>query len=412
MPKTNESVASSKKPSQSFKINNPEKISSQMTIPFHKSTVTEEEEKAVLGVLRSKWLTTGIQTKKFESEFAEYTNCKYAIAVNSCTAAMHVALSAYGITKDDEVITTPYTFIATVEAIEYVGAIPVLVDVDDDFNISIDMIKSALTKKTRAIIPVHIAGNPCNMEVLRSFADENSLFLLQDAAHAIESYWNGKHVSEFGDVAAFSFYATKNITTAGEGGMLVTNNESIAKRSRRLVLHGINKDAYQRYIVGGKWKYEVVELGFKYNMTDVAASMGRVQLKRVDTWHIQRQTIVAKYNEVFSQLRGLIVPKEYECTQHAWHLYILRINPENFVINRDEMVEKLDQTGVSTSVHFIPVHHHPYYKCRLIIPKTGLPNTDRLYTSAITLPLYPSLTDHEVDYIINKVSDLAKTFQK
>ena len=383
-----------------------------MTIPFHKPTVTEEEEKAVLSVLRSKWLTTGIQTKKFESEFAEYTNCKFAIAVNSCTAAMHVALAAYGITKGDEVITTPYTYIATVEAIEYVGARPVLVDINDDFNISIDRIKFALTKKTRAIIPVHIAGNPCNMEVLRSFADENSLFLLQDAAHGIESYWNGKHVSEFGDVAAFSFYATKNITTAGEGGMLVTNNESIAKRSRRLVLHGINKDAYQRYLVGGTWKYEVVELGFKYNMTDVAASMGRVQLKKVDTWHIRRNAIVKKYNEAFSQIRGLIVPKEFECTQHAWHLYILRINLEYFVINRDEMIEKINQTGVSTSVHFIPVHHHPYYYNRITIPHTGLPNTERLYKSAITLPLYPSMTDKEVCYIVDKVSDLAKAFQK
>jgi len=325
---------------------------------------------------------------------------------------MHVALAAYGITKGDEVITTPYTYIATVEAIEYVGARPVLVDIEDDFNISIDRIKFALTKKTRAIIPVHIAGNPCNMEVLRSFADENSLFLLQDAAHGIESYWNGKHVSEFGDVAAFSFYATKNITTAGEGGMLVTNNESIAKRSRRLVLHGINKDAYQRYLVGGTWKYEVVELGFKYNMTDVKASMGRVQLKKVDTWHIRRLAIVKKYNEAFSQIRGLILPKEYKGTKHAWHLYIIRIKPNSFTLTRDEMIEKLSQAGIGTSVHFIPVHYHPYYQNRISIPNTGLANTECLYASALTLPLYPTLTDIEVDYIINKVSDLARAYQK
>lgn len=371
-----------------------------MKIPFHKPTVSQAEEQAILEVLRSGWLTTGEHVRKFEREFAKFTNCKFAVAVNSCTAAMHIALVAKGIQKDDEVITTPYTFIATVEAIEYVGATPVLVDVGNDANISPKAIEQAISPKTRAIIPVHIAGNPCEMGKIREIADKNNLFILQDAAHALETKIGEKHIAEFGDATAFSFYATKNITTAGEGGMLVTNYENLAKTARQISLHGMSKDAHKRYESGGKWFYEITDLGFKYNMSDVSAAMGRVQLQNVEKWHKRRCEIVGKYNCAFSKIAGLKTPFQRENTQNAWHLYILRLD-EKTAISRDKFIEELNDLGVGTSVHFIPVHFHPFYKNR--VKYTDLSNAELLFKNAISLPLFPTMTDAEIEFIIEQV---------
>jgi len=371
-----------------------------MKIPFHRPTVTQTEEQAILEALHSGWLTTGKQVREFEREFAEFTHCKFAVAVNSCTAAMHIALAAKGIGAGDEVITTPYTFIATVEAIEYVGATPVLVDVSDDANISVRAIKQAITPKTRAIIPVHIAGNPCDMPEIRQLADAHNLFILQDAAHAIESQIGEKHIAEFGDATAFSFYATKNITTAGEGGMLVTDDKILAEKARRLALHGMNKDAHNRYKEGGKWAYEITDLGFKYNMSDVAAAMGRVQLKNVNKWHSRRQEIAEKYNSAFAKMTDLQTPKQRENTLHSWHLYILRLD-DKIADWRDSFIEKLNDLGVGTSVHFIPVHFHLFYKNR--VKFTDLCNTERLFKNAISLPIFPTMTNNEVDFVINCV---------
>jgi dTDP-4-amino-4,6-dideoxygalactose transaminase len=323
--------------------------------------------------------------------------------LNSCTAALHVAIAAEGIGPGDEVITTPYTFIATVESICYVGATPVLVDVDPvTRNIDPALIEAAITKHTRAIVPVHIAGLPCEMDAIGEIAHRRGLAVIEDAAHSLPARYKGRMIGTLSRSTAFSFYATKNLTTA-EGGMLTTDDDDLAKRYRLLSLHGITSDGWKRYRLGGKWFYEVVAMGYKYNLTDIAAALGIVQLQKLDAFDVRRQELARRFTARLQHRPDLHLPPKPAHMHHAWHLYIVGLVPGVARVTREEFIERLTQRGIGTSVHFIPAHLHPYYGERLGLSRGALPKAEAAYEGAVSLPLYPAMTDDEVDYVLDGV---------
>jgi dTDP-4-amino-4,6-dideoxygalactose transaminase len=372
-------------------------------IPFHRPSFDDSEFRAVEEVLRSGWITTGEKAHEFEQRFAAYVGAKHAVAMNSCTAALHVAIAAEGIGPGDEVITTPYTFIATVEAICYLGATPVLVDVDPvTRNIDPALIEAAITKRTRAIVPVHIAGLPCEMDPILEIANRRGLSVIEDAAHSLPARYKGKMIGTLSRATAFSFYATKNLTTA-EGGMLTTDDDEMAKRYRLLALHGITTDGWKRYRLGGKWFYEVVAMGYKYNLTDIAAALGLAQLAKLDAFDVRRQTLARRFTARLSHRPELQLPAAPSHMQHAWHLYIVGLNPGIARVTRQEFIDRLTERGIGTSVHFIPAHFHPYYGELLGLSRGALPKAEAAYEGAVSLPLYPAMSDDEVDYVLDGV---------
>lgn len=369
-------------------------------IPFHRPSIGQEEISAVQQVLESHWLTTGPVTQQFEREFADFVGCKYAVAVNSCTAALHLALDAIGISPGDEVLIPTYTFAATAEVVVYLGATPVLCDsVAGGFNIDPLDAASKITPKTRAIIGVHMAGEPCNLHALRDLADSNSIHLIEDAAHAIPASYCGRRIGSISEITAFSFYATKTITT-GEGGMLTTNDEAYAKRASVMRLHGISGDAWKRYTSQGSWYYEIVDAGFKANMPDLLAALGRAQLKKAEAFCTRRREIAHRYLRRFAGIDELEMPPAGDVNvEHAWHLFILRLRSEMLMTGRNEMIQELKQAGIGTSVHFIPLHLHPYYRDRFGYRPGDLPNAEDAFARCISLPIYPDMTDAEVDSV-------------
>ena len=372
-------------------------------IPFHRPSFDEREFAAVQDVLRSGWITTGEKAREFEEKFAAYIGAKHAVALNSCTAALHVAIAAEGIGPGDEVITTPYTFIATVEAICYLGAKPVLVDVDPvTRNIDPALIEAAITKRTRAIVPVHIAGLPCEMDPILEIAKRRGLAVIEDAAHSLPARYKGKMIGTLSRSTAFSFYATKNLTTA-EGGMLTTDDDDLAKRYRLLALHGITSDGWKRYRLGGKWFYEVVAMGYKYNLTDIAAALGIVQLEKLDAFDVRRQELARRFTARLSQRSDLVLPPSPSHMHHAWHLYILGIKPGVARVTREQFIERMTERGIGTSVHFIPAHLHPYYGASLGLSRGAFPKAEAAYDGAVSIPLYPAMSDDEVDYVLDGV---------
>jgi dTDP-4-amino-4,6-dideoxygalactose transaminase len=372
-------------------------------IPFHRPSIDDREIRAVEEVLRSGWITTGERTHDFERRFAEYVGAKHAVAMNSCTAALHVAYAAEGIGAGDEVITTPYTFIATIESICYLGAKPVLVDVDPaSRNIDPSRIEAAITPRTRAIVPVHIAGLPCEMDPILEIARRRGLAVIEDAAHSLPASYKGKRIGTLSRATAFSFYATKNLTTA-EGGMLVTDDDDLAARYRLLALHGITSDGWKRYRLGGKWFYEVVAMGYKYNMTDIAAALGLVQLDKLDEFDRRRQELSHALHEGLSRHPQLELPACPPHMHHAWHLYIVGVRPVPGAPSRAEFIDRLTALGIGTSVHFIPAHHHPYYAEHLGYAKGSFPRAEEAYERAVSLPLYPAMTDEDAAYVVEAV---------
>ena len=372
-------------------------------IPFHRPSFDEREFSAVEDVLRSGWITTGEKAREFEEKFAVYVGAKHAVALNSCTAALHVAIAAEGIGPGDEVITTPYTFIATVEAICYLGAKPVLVDVDPvTRNIDPALIEAAVSNRTRAIVPVHIAGLPCEMDPILEIAKRRGLAVIEDAAHSLPARYKGKMVGTLSRSTAFSFYATKNLTTA-EGGMLTTDDDDLAKRYRLLALHGITSDGWKRYRLGGKWFYEVVAMGYKYNLTDIAAALGIVQLEKLDAFDLRRQELARRFTARLSCRPELQLPAAPAHMHHAWHLYIVGIRPEVARVTREEFIQRMTERGIGTSVHFIPAHLHPYYGEHLDLSRGAFPKAEAAYEGAVSIPLYPAMTDDEVDYVLDGV---------
>ncbi len=380
-------------------------------LSFSPPNIGEEEIREVVDTLRSDWITTGPKTRLFEQRFAGYVGAEAALALNSCTAGLHLALVCLGIGPGDKVITTPLTFCASVNVIEHVGARPVLVDVEEDtLNISPDLVEAAVTGRAKAILPVHYAGHPCDMDRLVDIARRHELHVIEDAAHAVPARHRGRMVGGIGDLTAFSFYATKNMTTA-EGGML-TGGAELVDRARVLGLHGMSRDAWKRYDRGGSWYYEVVAPGFKYNMTDIQASLGLRQLDSLAEKQARRREVVRRYTEAFSHYPYFQTPVERPEVEHAWHLYVLRLNPEALAVDRDRFIEELRVRNIGASVHFIPIHLHPYYREKYGFKPDDFPVAYRNYRRMLSLPLHPGLSGADVDDVIEAVLDVAATYRR
>jgi perosamine synthetase len=379
----------------------------QLRIPFHLATVGEEEACAVADVVRSGWLTMGPRTLEFERQFAAYIGVKHAIAVCSGTAALHLALHAVGIGRDDEVIVPTNTFTATGEVVAYFGARPVLADIDPEtLNIDPDDVACRITSRTKAIIPVHIAGRPCDMERIQALAKGHNLHVIEDAAHALPASHRGIPIGALSELTAFSFYATKTLTT-GEGGMVTTDDDRLADSIRLMRLHGIGRDAWKRYTAEGSWFYEVLAAGFKYNMTDIQAALGIVQLGKCAAMAAARRAIAQRYTTAFEHVDVLQTPTVPPDFEPSWHLYILRLHPEMMTINRGQFIEALKDRGVGTSVHFIPLHLHPFYQQAYGYRAGDLPKAELEYQRYLSLPIYPGMSDGDIDYVITVVTEVA-----
>lgn len=375
-------------------------------IPFNKYSYDENEKNAVLQVLESNWITTGPKTKEFEKLFAEYIGCKHAIALNSCTAGLHIALIAYGIGKNDEVLVPDITFTATANVVIHTGAKPILVDIETDtLNISIKDIERKITNKTKAIIPVHMAGQPCDMEEIYKIAEKFNLKVIEDAAHATEAYYKGKKIGNISDVTAFSFYATKNLSTA-EGGMLTTNNDELAEKLRILSLHGLSKDAWKRYSNEGYKHYDVVLPGFKYNMPDIQAALGIEQLKKLNGFAEIRNRYKNLYDKALKDIPQIELIKEIENITHARHLYIIKIKKDQLKITRDQFMDLLIAENIGVSTHFIAIHKHSYYKNTFNLNDSDFPNATSVSDSVISLPFYPKMTEEEINYVCIKIKEI------
>lgn len=379
---------------------------SKKYIIFGSPQIEEDEIAEVVDTLRSGWLGTGPKAKRFEQSISQYIKTKYALAVNSCTAGLHLSLLACGVGPGDEVITTPLTFASTVNSIIHAGATPVFVDVNKEtMNLDEEQIEQAITDKTRVIIPVHLAGRPCEMDKISSIAKKNNLFIIEDAAHALGAEYKGVKVGNLGDLACFSFYVTKNITT-GEGGMVTTNNKELADKIKVNALHGLSKDAWGRYSDDGYKHYQVVTPGYKYNMTDIQAALGIHQIKKLDKYDKRRQQIWNHYDKNFSDL-PLTLPSQVDPgTKHARHLYSILIDKDLAGISRDEFMDELHKRGIGSGVHFRPVHLHQYYREKFGYNKGDYPNAEYIGERTVSLPLSAKLTDEEVQRIIEAVREI------
>ena len=372
--------------------------------------ITDAEINEMVNTLKSGWLAKGPRTIEFEKRFTDYVGAKYAVGMNSCTAALHIALLAAGIGPGDEVITTPMTFAASANTIIHSGATPVFVDIDPYTGcIDPEEIKKKLTSRTKAIVPVHYAGQPCDIDWIYEIADKNGLFVSEDAAHAIYTRYKGRMIGDNAKGAvSFSFYATKNICT-GEGGMLVTNDEKIADKARVLVTHGMSKNAWGRYAKGGSWRYDIEEPGYKYNMFDLQAALGLIQLKRLEDMQKIREKIAECYNAAFSQNDALEIPTVATyTTQHSWHLYVIKLNIDKLKINRDMFIEELNVRNIGTSVHFIPVHLMSAYKRCFEYKEGDFPKTEEFFERIISLPLYSTMNVKDTEDVIDAVLDIVE----
>ncbi|MGK7945713.1 MAG: DegT/DnrJ/EryC1/StrS family aminotransferase [Microcystaceae cyanobacterium] len=379
-------------------------------LPFALPEIGDDEINEVIDSLKSGWLTTGPKTKRFEQEFAQFlnTDCD-AIAVNSATSGLHLALEALGIKEGDQVITTPYTFTATGEVCRYLGADPVFVDIDaKTFNLDPNLIEAAITPKTKAIIPVHYGGLSCDMQPILEIAQKYNLKVVEDAAHALPSTYQGQLIGTLPtDATVYSFYATKPVAT-GEGGMVVTRHPEIAKRCRVMRLHGINRDAFDRYTSNKpKWHYEVVAPGFKYNMTDLASSLGIHQLKKAWQFQEKRKAIATYYHQHFSDLPLILPPNAPETDIHSWHLYEIRVT-EDAPVNRNQFIEKMADKGIGCSVHYIPLHLHPYWRDTYNLKPDDFPHTLAAYEGAVSLPIYTKMTIADQERVVATVREILK----
>ena len=375
-------------------------------LAFHRPSIGAAEKAAVLEVLDSGWLTTGPRTKEFEGAFADYVGARYAVALNSATAALHLAMDAFDVGPGDEVIVPTWTFAASAEVAIYRGARPVLVDVDAaTLNARPSDLLAAVTPRTKAIVAVHLAGGPMDVSALVAGANERGIRVVEDTAHAFPSRIggpDGPFAGTIGHAGAYSFYATKTIST-GEGGMLVTNDEAIADRARLMSLHGISRNAWNRYTASGSWYYEIEDAGFKYNMTDMAAALGLAQLARAEELLRARRGLAAAYLDRFaaSSVADLVeLPVDTEDGSHAWHLFILRLHLDRIGVERGAVIEELKAMGIGTSVHFIPLHLHPYYRREWGYTADDLPVATREFERVISLPLWPGMTAHDIERVV------------
>ena len=379
-----------------------------MQIPFHKTHTTQQEINSAIKAIKSGWLTMGPKTVEFENKFKEYIGSSEAVSMNSATAALHLSLKAIGLKKGDEVIVPTNTFVATAEVVTYFDAVPVLCDIEEDtHNIDVSKIESLITSKTKAIIPVHFAGQPCDMDEIYKIVNyqlktkNQKLFIIEDAAHALPSSYKSVKIGALqkSDITCFSFYATKTLST-GEGGMATTNNSDYAKNMKINRLHGISRDAWDRYTIKGAWRYDIVDNGNKYNTTDINSAIGIIQLQKQDILRSKRVNIAQKYNEAFRNNSNIILPYIKDDRETSWHLYVIKVN------NRDEVIEKLKENGVGCSVHFIPIHKHTYYKNRYGYKDENYPIANEVFEKSISLPIYPDMSDEEIEFVIKNILEI------
>jgi dTDP-4-amino-4,6-dideoxygalactose transaminase len=383
-------------------------------IPFALPEIGQEEIEEVSDTLRSGWLTTGPKTARFETEFAEFLGTRHALAVNSGTAGLHLALEAVGVGPGDRVATTPYTFTASAEVIRYLGADPIFVDINpwtfdldpQELERRLQSIEKRELSVVKAIVPVHFGGQACEMDAIMRLARDYGLSVIEDAAHALPCTSNGQRIGTVGDVTVFSFYVTKPLAT-GEGGMITVRSDEVAKRIKVMRLHGINHDVWDRYTsTKPKWFYEVVAPGFKYNMTDIAASIGLHQLRKVNQFQERRQWIAEQYTQAFSDLPMRTPHVAQPHDKHSWHLYVIQLELEKLNITRDEFIEKMAEKGIGTSVHFIPLHIQPYWRDRYGFKPEDFPIALDCYRRAVSLPIYSKMIDKDVERVINAVREI------
>jgi len=378
---------------------------------FGSPKIEQPEINEVIRCLKSGWIGTGPRVKKFEDGFKKYIGTKYSVALNSCTAALHLALLTVGLKKGDEVITTPMTFAATTNAIINVGAIPVFVDIEKEtMNIDSNKIEESITSKTKAIVPVHFAGRPCNMNKIMKIAKKNNLYVIEDAAHAIEATYHGKKIGSIGNMTCFSFYVTKNLVTA-EGGMLTTNNKEFAEKIKIYGLHGLSSDAWKRYSDKGFKHYEVVTPGFKYNMTDIQASLGIHQLSRLQKNFKRRKKIWTIYNDLLKGLPVTLPHPEEKNTTHARHLYTILVNLEGINATRDQIMNSLIQENIGTGMHYKSLHLHKYYKNRFGFKKDDFPNSAYISDRTISIPFSAKLSDNDVRDVVKALKKVLASYK-
>ncbi len=396
-----------------------------LKIPFYKPSIGTEEIEEVVATLKSGWLTTGPKTKQFEREFGEYLKHKHAIAVNSCTAALHLALEAIGLKAGQGVIVPTMTFAATAEVVRYFGARPILVDCRvEDFNLDVAdagrKIESALATglSVAAIMPVHYGGQIGDVAGVRALAKRYNLKVVEDAAHCCPAFYKTEPTSDLwlpvgtgADISCYSFYANKTITT-GEGGMACTENDDYAERMRIMSLHGISRDAWKRYTAEGSWYYEIIAPGFKYNLTDIAAAIGIHQLRKADRFHRRRTELAVLYQELLNGVEEIILPQAQPDRIHSWHLFAVRLKLERLKVDRAQFITELQQRGIGTSVHWQPLHLHPYYRETFGYAPQDLPVACSLYPEIVTLPIYPDMSGDEVEYVCRSIKEIVASSLK
>jgi dTDP-4-amino-4,6-dideoxygalactose transaminase len=389
-----------------------------LTIPFYKPSIGEAEINEVVDCLRSGWLTTGPKTKQFETEFASYMQRSHAVALNSCTAALHLALEAIGLKPGETVLVPTMTFAATAEVVRYFDAHPLFVDCrEEDLNIdaaaAAEEIEIAMAngEKPAAILPVHYGGQIGDVAGIKTLARKYQLRVIEDAAHCCPAYYRDeaespwKSVGAEAEISCFSFYANKTITT-GEGGMACTESQEYADRMRIMSLHGISRDAWKRYTAEGSWYYEIVAPGYKYNLTDIAAAIGLHQLRKADCLHERRTQIAELYLDRLGDMEEVILPQVMPNRIHSWHLFPVRFNSRKVHIDRAEVISQLKQAGIGTSVHWMPLHMHPYYREKFGYKHSDCPSAASIYPELISLPLYPDLTAEDVEYVCGTLREI------
>lgn len=385
---------------------------SRKFIPYGRQWLDEEDIQAVVEVLRTDYLTTGPKIKEFEQKFADYVGAKYAVAISNGTAALHAACYAAGIGEMDEVITTPITFAASASCVLHCGGTPVFADIDPKtYNIDPEEIRKKITPKTKAIIPVHFTGQPCDMDEIHKIAKEYNLIVIEDAAHALGAEYKGRRIGSISDMTTFSFHPVKHITT-GEGGMITTNDEELYKKLILFRTHGITRNNELLHNQDeGPWYYEQLDLGYNYRITDIQCALGISQLKKLEKFVARRREIVAQYNKAFKELEGVVIPYQDQYSDSSWHLYIIKLELDKLKAGRQEIFEALKALNIGVNVHYIPVYYFPYYQ-KLGYGKGLCPNAEYLYERIITLPLFPQMTDVDVERVINSVSKVLEAYKK
>ncbi len=381
-------------------------------LPYGTQWLDEKEIDEVVDTLKSSWITTGPKMRKFEEKFKQIRGSKYAVAVNSGTAALHISTSSINIKPGDEVITTPMTFVASANCIVYRGGTPIFADIKKDtYNIDPKEIEKKITKKTKAIIPVHFAGQPCDMDEISEIAMKHDLYVIEDAAHAIDAEYKGKKIGNISDLTTFSFHPVKNITTA-EGGMVLTNDDELYEKLLMFRTHGISKDSVKRFGKSGSYFYDMQFLGFRYNLSELHACLGIQQLDKLKSFQKRRREIIKIYNRELQNLDQLTIPYKKKYVKHSWHLYIVQLNLEKLKVDRDHIFKALKEENIGVNVHYIPVHYHSYYQNRFNLKKGILPKVESIYPRLLTIPLFPRMNDNDVYDVINALDKVLRYYRK